>query len=508
MSGNREELLNSIKEQGDLVRQLKAAKEPKERIDEEVAKLLALKAKLSGEENASSQKFTLKTPKGTRDYNPQQMALRQGVLDKIVAVFKKHGAESIDTPVFELKEVLTGKYGEDSKLIYDLKDQGGEILSLRYDLTVPLARYLAMSKISSIKRYHIAKVYRRDNPAMTRGRYREFYQCDFDIAGTYDPMLPDAECVKIVVEILEALQVGDFVVKLNHRLLLDGMFEACGVPSDKFRSICSAVDKLDKSPWADVRKEMIEEKGLNDAAADLIGTYVQLSGGTDLVDKLLQDDRLKSVKSAVKGLEEMKLLLQYCKVLGVEKNVLFDLSLARGLDYYTGVIYECVLKSDAPVDSSGEQGTIGSVAGGGRYDNLVGMFDPKKKQVPCVGVSIGVERIFSLLEARQNAQGLKVRTTEIEVYVASAHKGLHEKRLKIISSLWDKGIKAEHSYKTNPKLLAQLQHCEENGIPLAIVLGDSELERGVVKLREVTTRKEDEVKLEDLADEIIRRLRS
>lgn len=297
-----------------------------------------------------------------------------------------------------------------------------------------------------------------------------------------------------------------------------------------------------QSPWADVRKEMIEEKGLNDAAADLIGTYVQLSGGTDLVDKLLQDDRLKSVKSAVKGLEEMKLLLQYCKVLGVEKNVLFDLSLARGLDYYTGVIYECVLKSDAPVDSSGEQGTIGSVAGGGRYDNLVGMFDPKKKQVPCVGVSIGVERIFSLLEARQNAQRVKVRTTEIEVYVASAHKGLHEKRLKIISSLWDKGIKvsslescsfafakndanelqmhntfilnkfihsqAEHSYKTNPKLLAQLQHCEENGIPLAIVLGDSELERGVVKLREVTTRKEDEVKLEDLADEIIRRLRS
>lgn len=142
--------------------------------------------------------------------------------------------------------MLTGKYGEDSKLIYDLKDQGGEILSLRYDLTVPLARYLAMSKISSIKRYHIAKVYRRDNPAMTRGRYREFYQCDFDIAGTYDAMIPDAECVKVVSEILSGLDIGDYVIKLNHRMLLDGMFEACGVPADKFRSICSAVDKLDK----------------------------------------------------------------------------------------------------------------------------------------------------------------------------------------------------------------------------------------------------------------------
>lgn len=141
-----------------------------------MAKLLELKAKLQ-DESPTHQKFTLKTPKGTRDYSPQQMALRQSVLDKIIEVFRRHGAETIDTPVFELKEVLTGKYGEDSKLIYDLKDQGGEILSLRYDLTVPLARYLAMNKITHIKRYHIAKVYRRDNPSITRGRYREFYQC-------------------------------------------------------------------------------------------------------------------------------------------------------------------------------------------------------------------------------------------------------------------------------------------------------------------------------------------
>lgn len=147
-------------------------------IKAEVNKLLALKAKLQdGTPATGPQKFTLKTPKGTRDYNPQQMALRQSVLNKIIEIFHKHGAETIDTPVFELKDVLTGKYGEDSKLIYDLKDQGGEILALRYDLTVPLARYLAMNKVSNIKRYHIAKVYRRDNPSFARGRYREFYQC-------------------------------------------------------------------------------------------------------------------------------------------------------------------------------------------------------------------------------------------------------------------------------------------------------------------------------------------
>ncbi|BFG01874.1 histidine--tRNA ligase cytoplasmic [Drosophila madeirensis] len=575
MSDSREQILEQIKLQGDLVRQLKGAKESKEKlatpggvrarstkllgeqqqqpqqqkkfkidkqqqqqnqhepqqqqeiqeqqqqaqinkIDEEVARLLALKAKLGGDVAPASQKFTLKTPKGTRDYGPQQMTLRQGVLDKIVQVFKRHGGEAIDTPVFELKEVLTGKYGEDSKLIYDLKDQGGEILSMRYDLTVPLARYLAMNKISSIKRYHIAKVYRRDNPAMTRGRYREFYQCDFDIAGTYDPMLADAECVKIVSEILDTLEIGDYVIKLNHRQLLDGMFEACGVPAESFRAICSAVDKLDKSPWADVRKEMVTEKGLDEATADRIGEYVRLSGGTELVEQLLADPKLKAVPNAVKGLEGMQLLLKYCSIFGLDKRVRFDLSLARGLDYYTGVIYEGVLKAEpgsrsSPAKSAqqngepAEQATVGSVAGGGRYDNLVGMFDPRGKAVPCVGVSIGVERIFSVLEARFAASKVKLRTNDVEAYVASAHKGLHEQRLRVLNQLWDAGIKAEHSYKLNPKLLAQLQHCEEHQIPLVVVLGDAELAQGLVKLREVTTRQETSVKLEDLPAEIKRR---
>ncbi|XP_017148864.1 histidine--tRNA ligase, cytoplasmic isoform X3 [Drosophila miranda] len=562
MSDSREQILEQIKEQGDLVRQLKGAKESKEKlaepggvrarstiekaqpqqqeqqnqhepqqqqqiqeqqqqqaqinkIDEEVARLLALKAQLGGDAAPTSQKFTLKTPKGTRDYAPQQMTLRQGVLDKIVQVFKRHGGEAIDTPVFELKEVLTGKYGEDSKLIYDLKDQGGEILSMRYDLTVPLARYLAMNKISSIKRYHIAKVYRRDNPAMTRGRYREFYQCDFDIAGTYDPMLADAECVKIVAEILDTLEIGDYVIKLNHRQLLDGMFEACGVPAESFRAICSAVDKLDKSPWADVRKEMVTEKGLDEATAEMIGEYVRLSGGTELVEQLLADPKLKAVPNAVKGLEGMQLLLKYCSIFGLDKRVSFDLSLARGLDYYTGVIYEGVLKAEpssrSPAKSpqqngeTAEQATVGSVAGGGRYDNLVGMFDTRGKAVPCVGVSIGVERIFAVLEARFAASKVKLRTNDVEAYVASAHKGLHEQRLRVLNQLWDAGIKAEHSYKLNPKLLVQLQHCEEHQIPLVVVLGDAELAQGLVKLREVTTRQETSVKLEDLPGEIRRR---
>ncbi|XP_055624233.1 histidine--tRNA ligase, cytoplasmic isoform X2 [Toxorhynchites rutilus septentrionalis] len=510
----KEAVLAEITAQGDVVRKLKAAKEDKSKIDEEVAKLLALKAKLKdldgGNPEPGNKNLTLKTPKGTRDYGPESMALRQQIFDKVIAVFKKHGAETIDTPVFELKEVLTGKYGEDSKLIYDLKDQGGEILALRYDLTVPFARFVGMGNVFNIRRYHIAKVYRRDNPAMTKGRYREFYQCDFDIAGTYDPMLPDAECVKVVVEILSELDIGDFVVKLNHRKLLDGMFEACGVPGDKFRTICSSVDKLDKTPWEEVRKEMIDEKGLDGEIADRIGEYVRLSGAMDLVDKLAADEKLKTIKTALEGIEDMRLLLQYCDIFGLKDKIIFDLSLARGLDYYTGVIYEAVLKAE-PISptingkskSKEEEVSVGSVAGGGRYDNLVGMFNPKRKQVPCVGVSVGVERIFSILEAKSQQ---KVRTTEIEVFVASAHKGLHLKRMEVLGKLWDAGIKAEHSYKLNPKLLGQLQYCEENQIPYAIVLGDGELSRGVVKLREIISRKEEEVPLDNLAEEIRKRL--
>lgn len=154
-----------------------------------------------------------------------------------------------------------------------------------------------------------------------------------------------------------------------------------------------------------------------------------------------------------------------------------------------------------------EEGTsVGSIAGGGRYDNLVGMFDPKGKSIPCVGVSIGVERIFSVLEAKYAAEKVKMRTKMVDVYVASVHKGLYEKRLKIIGDLWNAGIRAEHSYKINPKLLVQLQHCEEHGIPYAVVFGDTELERGVVKLREVFSRKEEEVSLSALPDEIRKRL--
>ncbi|KAF3837775.1 hypothetical protein F7725_009543 [Dissostichus mawsoni] len=389
---DKAQIQEAIEVQGEEVLKLKSEKASKEQIDEEVSKLLQLKAQI-GEMMENTSLFSRRQ----RDYNPKQMAIREKVFNTILGCFKRHGAETIDTPVFELKETLTGKYGEDSKLIYDLKDQGGELLSLRYDLTVPFARYLAMNKITNIKRYHIAKVYRRDNPAMTRGRYREFYQCDFDIAGQYDAMIPDAECLKIVYEILSELDIGDFRIKVNDRRILDGMFAM---------------------PWKEVRKEMVSEKGLSEEVADQIGEYVSLQGGMELAERLLQDQKMSQSKQACAGLTDIKLLFSYLQLFQVTDKVVFDLSLARGLDYYTGIIYEGFLTqtgiaAEAQNSSGAEESvSVGSVAGGGRYDGL-----------------------------------------------------------------------AEVMYKKNPKLLSQLQYCEDSGIPLVAILGEQELKDGVVKLR-------------------------
>ena len=242
------------------------------------------------------EKYDMKVPKGTKDWDGKDVMLRKRIENSITEVFTRYGGVTIDTPVFELKSTLTGKYGEDSKLIYDIADQGGELLSLRYDLTVPFARYLAMNQgITKIRRYVIAKVYRRDQPAMTKGRMREFYQCDFDIAGTDDARMADALIIRIICDVFEALGWDNrYTIKINNRKVLDGLFEICGVPKSEIRKISSAVDKLDKLPWEEVRREMTEEKGLDPEVADRIGDYVQLKGGNELVEKLRADEKFSA----------------------------------------------------------------------------------------------------------------------------------------------------------------------------------------------------------------------
>ena len=432
-----------------------------------------------------------KCAKGTRDMNPFQMAIKERALNTIKDVFQKHGASEIDTPVFELRETLTGKYGEDSKLIYDLEDQGGELLSLRYDLTVPFARYVAENGITNIKRYHIAKVYRRDQPQMSKGRFREFYQCDFDIAGSGSSMIPDAEVLKVVVEILTNIGVGDFVIKVNNRKFLDSIVQLSGCDKSQFKTICSSIDKLDKEPWEKVEQELIHTKGLTQEMTSNLWEFVKRKGDPrEVLENLYKDNVFGDFELANETMKEMNLLFDYLEAMNCLDKISFDFSLARGLDYYTGLIYEAVLTGE---------GKVGSIAGGGRYDELVGMFSGQN--IPAVGVSIGIERLFGILEEKA-AQDNTIRATKTQVLVASIGKNMATHRFKICNMLWEEGIKAETLYNDNLKPQKQMSYAFDNGIPLIIWIGEDEIEKGIVKVKVLNNRDEKEISNEEFLQQI------
>ncbi|KAF8274304.1 hypothetical protein EI94DRAFT_1714110 [Lactarius quietus] len=358
-------------------------------------------------------------------------------------------------------------------------------LALRYDHTVPLARYLAMGGVTNTqsKLWQVGKVYRRDSPVMSKGRMREFSQA----------------LLSLLCTILTRLEIGEFTIKINHRKILDGIFEVCGVPPEKIRPISSAVDKLDKLPWSDVKEEM-KEKGLDAACADKIGEYVKHKDGDPF-----------SFLDAYK----------------IADKISFDLSLARGLDYYTGLIYEAIVEASAPpslkatenpatvyptpvaaaaaaappkkkskkasadedeeIDES--QVGVGSIAAGGRYDDLVGMFtaaaaaDGKKGAgLPCVGVSIGLDRIFALLWPKWAERGM--RSKEVFAYVLAAGDGLLPERMALVQELRAQGIAADFLAKNKPKLNAQFAAGERDEVPYAVILGGDELRAGLVTVKE------------------------
>lgn len=491
-------------------------------------------SKKSSKKSKKQDQFLLKTPKGTKDWGDKDMIIREAIFGSLSSLFKRHGGVTIDTPVFELREILTGKYGEDSKLIYNLEDQGGELTSLRYDLTVPFARYVACNNLSSIKRFHIAKVYRRDQPAMTKGRMREFYQCDFDIAGNYDVMIPDSEILKILCDGLNGLGIQDFKVKLNHRKILDGIFQACGVKEEDVRKISSAVDKLDKLPWEAVKKEMVVEKGQSEEVADRIGEFVKLNGSIREVLQLLShSEALKSNESAQKGIEEMSVLADYVDAFEIDKFLSFDLSLARGLDYYTGLIYEAVTAASAPptnaselkakatqankeVEDASEYVGVGSIAAGGRYDSLVGMFS-NGKSIPCVGISFGVERLFSIIKARAAKKLEKISSSDTDVFVMAfgggeGWNGFLKERMEVSSRLWAAGINSEYLYKAKANIRKQFDAAEKSGASVGVILGKEEFPEGKVRLKALGQGDDSDqgelVKVEDLEEAVKAKLAS
>lgn len=427
-----------------------------------------------------------KQPKGTKDSSPEEMILKQELFKIITECFQRHGAVCIDTPVFERKETLLGKYGEDTKQIYDIADQGGELLSLRYDQTVPFARYCSTNGITNIRRYHIAKVYRRDNPAMNRGRFREFYQCDYDIAGIYPSMQPEIEILKVLVEILDNIGLNnEYIIKLNHRVLLDSIMLVSGVPDNKQRTICSSIDKLDKQSWDDIKIELLD-KGINENIINNLYEYVIINDYgtniTNILNKLRSYNKQISLENAKNSLDEQEQQFIYLKEQEIDNKILQDMSLARGQDYYTGQIYEVILiKKDNDIQN------VGSIAAGGRYDNLIGMFSGK--QVPAVGCSIGVERVQNLLENRL-LKNRKLPNKKTVILVASIGSNMLQDRIRITNMFWKSNIPAEFLYHKNPNIRKQMEYAFENQIPFIAWYGEEEKEKNILRIKSLDKDKE------------------
>lgn len=412
----------------------------------------------------------LRTPKGTKDLNPQDSAFYNEIISRVQSIFEQHGAVNINTPIIELKDVLCNKYGEDSKLIYDLKDQGGDICALRYDLTVPFARYLATNKTAKIKRYQVGQVFRRDQPSIAKGRLREFTQCDFDIAGSYLPMLADAEVICVANRCIKSLNLGGHKIKINNRMVLNSIVKIAKIDSSKFAAVCSAIDKMDKLPWKDISSELLT-KGVDELQIEVIKRYVSISGTSEVLE-VLKNDAIYLEEDGKTGIDDLILLDSYLRSFGVEDaNYIFDLSLARGLDYYTGVIFEVVL--DKFKD-------IGSIAAGGRYDNLVSSIFPDTQKasndVPCVGFSVGITRISSVFRPTE------ARISKTKVFVGSSGSLLTSERLQVLRKLWEHKIPAETFYIKKNNFANLLTQVKKIGAPYFLIVGESELKNNTVNL--------------------------
>lgn len=407
----------------------------------------------------------IRTPKGTIDFHPAESKLLNDIITICKEVFDLHGGRSIITPTFELLTTLKNKM-EDEKLIFELADQGGDINGLIFDLTVPLARYLAQHKIRKLRRYQIGKVFRRDQPAITKGRYREFYQCDFDICGVYIPLLPDAEIIKIGSTILRKFKIGQFCIKVNHRKLLAAI--CLSVQITDCGPVCSAIDKLEKIGSEEVKKEIITKGYSMQQADDIMNLlkFKELDNVEKYFDNLPEKNAniIKSKNLAKEAIEDLKKLFQYLEVLNEIENIKFDISLARGLDYYTGVIFEAIFPNFPE---------IGSVLGGGRYDDLVGQFTNSK--VPCVGMSVGIMRILSIfIKNKQQASPCHTK-----VYLIPRNKEYTILLLQIINELWYNGIPAEMNMKNRTDIKEMKKYARNNQIETLLIVGE-EIKQGKI----------------------------
>lgn len=423
--------------------------------------------------------------KGFRDYLPEQMILRQEIIGRFKDVFERHGFDPMDTPAIEYLEVLTGKAGENEKLMYAFEDHGGRRVGLRYDLTVPLARVVAMHQsevVFPFKRYHIAPVWRADRPQ--RGRFREFWQCDADIAGV-DSMAADAEIISVLNDALETVGLNNSTILISHRRLLERIAVAAGIPEVQAATVYRSVDKLDKIGPAGVVTEMVEA-GVAAKGADAVLDAITLRGSTaDLLSEL--GARLQTDEQALSALAELMQLFELIDQMGVPtEKAIFDLTLARGLDYYTGPVFEA--KVTEP--------NIGSVAGGGRYEGLVGTFGGRP--VSATGVSLGLERIIEVVREHGT---MPIPSAVAQVFVPVVDRNLGS-AAQLVTELRSANIKTDLSLLEGKSIGEQLKYAGRRGIGYAAILGPDEATRGVVSIKNLTSGEQLEVKRFELTQRL------
>lgn len=425
--------------------------------------------------------------KGARDFLPEQMLHRERITEVMRTVFRKYGFAPLETPAIEYLDVLTGKYGEDAdRLIYRLDYKTGtkDAAALHYDLTVPFSRVVAMHPDLPLpfKRYQIQPVWRADRPQPHQGRFREFYQCDIDAVGSTS-MLIDAEMVAITYEILKTLGFNNFLIKINNRKILNGITQYAGLPSNMTQEICRSIDKLDKLPWSEVEKELME-KAVPHTAIDKLEALLSQQLTLDNLSSALLD-----IPVAQEGIAETKALFSYLELLKVDaKYYSFDLSLARGLDYYTGPIFETKLI---------DQPHMGSLTGGGRYDGLIGMLCGR--DMPAVGTTLGLDRIFTAMEQLGMLEEIKT-STKVLIVQFSADALSH--CIRLAADLRSVGVATE-IYPEATKLKKQFTYADKKGIPYIAILGESEIEGGTISLKDLKTGEQASLGLEALIDRVL-----
>lgn len=410
--------------------------------------------------------------KGTREFGPKEMSKRNVVMEKIKEIFSRYGYDPIETPILNPAETILGKYGEEGdRLTYNFEDNGKRRLALPYDLTVPFARYFAANWQElplPFKRYQIQRVWRGEKP--TKGRLREFYQCDIDVIGT-ESLIAEAEIARVITSVFAELGFKNFQIKTNSRRLMNDILSAFDVPKEKAMEAMRVIDKLEK---------------IGEAAVIELLEKLEIANEKVLLTALKPEATTKETLEKLKNYDtsEIKTLLNYCNALGVpEERIDFDPSLARGLDYYTGIIYE-VVSSDNP--------ELGSLCAGGRYDNLCGLFC--KESFSGMGVAFGFERIMIAMQERGDFDDL---TLNSQILVTLFDEDSTNDSLKLYRLLTEAGLKSEIYFEPE-KLKKQFKYADKKQIPFVVIQGPEEKQKNEVTVKSMQSGKQKTIPVSQL----------